>query len=632
MDKETPSTNLNKINENDNPIDHGKMEEIEKSTIKENTTPIKGERIYLKEREGNVFFKEAKDEANSFYVLFNFNGNRAYYRFSGNKNRAIENYDAVLKDMFDDLKTYSEKATNIVNIGDGVVERGVDGRWKIITPAKIAYVIGDTISGIEALNDEIAERVNKKYMNKKEVIKNEKHAENKEEPKAIDVPNNAIFFGGKTNKELKEQTTNKDDAKFAIFNINGNNAEYVYIGKAINENWFEGVAEITNSVNDNLNNLKYIKTIEVGNVKKENEEWVITKSAKILFSNTETKKDTLQEYKKVEEKNEDRIEFDEKKIEDIEIERQEEIKRFKTQAGFQLDELNDYKISEFNGKEDLLIGKKLSETSSSYQGTSLLINNRISVSKIREMEKTLSKEEITKLLISKLKEFNEEMISHYNSIYDKKLAELKNKSQTNKSENEKTREGTMKITENNNVEKTEEKEIDTSWTEEDEKTLNNLLDLIESTKKIMEDATNQLKELKEQDMIKSENKKEEKTYSVDFIKEKMRELLSKIDSIKEIKQLEIKGINDTIEIKSEIRAKKGFMGVTVKLEAVLQNTKDSIDIKNYKIDAGMLTSFVESLVSPQLNKIKDLIKEYIEKEEGKKVEKIWIEEGELKVL
>jgi len=139
-----------------------KRAEIEKSIYRENTTPIVGDKIYLKEREGNTFFKEAKNEENGFYVLFNFNGNRASYRFSGNVDRAISNYDAVLKDVFDD-STYTLKATNVINIKDGLVEKDIDGRWKIITPAEIAFVIGDKISGLKKLNNEIIEHINNKY-------------------------------------------------------------------------------------------------------------------------------------------------------------------------------------------------------------------------------------------------------------------------------------------------------------------------------------------------------------------------------------------------------------------------------------------------------------------------------------
>lgn len=107
----------------------------------------------------------------------------------------------------------------------------------------------------------------------------------------IIIPSNAIYFSGKNNKDIENPSPKLEGADFAIFNINGDEAEYAYVGQAKNENWFEQVATIGNPIDENLNNFKYIKTIAKGRVKKENGKWIVVKPAKILFSNTDSKMD-----------------------------------------------------------------------------------------------------------------------------------------------------------------------------------------------------------------------------------------------------------------------------------------------------------------------------------------------------
>lgn len=101
--------------------------------------PLDSDRIFLKEREGMILFKESIKE-NAYYELFNLNGTKANYRFCGDIGRAMANFDAVLKDVFDDEKTYSSKAKQITNTKDGIVEQRPDGKWEIKTQAKIKFV------------------------------------------------------------------------------------------------------------------------------------------------------------------------------------------------------------------------------------------------------------------------------------------------------------------------------------------------------------------------------------------------------------------------------------------------------------------------------------------------------------
>jgi len=98
--------------------------------------------LYLKDRQGMMLFKEVTKENAHYELDINGNervGDKVPYRFCGIAKRAIAYYNGVLEDVFDDEKSYFLKATRIENIEDGVVEFQTDGKWKVITPAKIEF-------------------------------------------------------------------------------------------------------------------------------------------------------------------------------------------------------------------------------------------------------------------------------------------------------------------------------------------------------------------------------------------------------------------------------------------------------------------------------------------------------------
>jgi hypothetical protein len=113
-------------------------ESEKKFSTKEPDTSIQN-RIYLKEREGLILFKEAAKE-NAYYEIFNIQDNKALYRFCGDSERAKFNYDAILKDVFDDDKSFSINSNKIINTKEGIVELQADGKWEIKTVAKIKFV------------------------------------------------------------------------------------------------------------------------------------------------------------------------------------------------------------------------------------------------------------------------------------------------------------------------------------------------------------------------------------------------------------------------------------------------------------------------------------------------------------
>lgn len=188
-------------------------------------------------------------------------------------------------------------------------------------------------------------------------------------------------------------------------------------------------------------------------------------------------------------------------------------------------------------------------------------------------------------------------------------------------------------------------------TDEDKKTKTlaelkrTLRETIENAKKELAEIQKELKEIDARELARKTTKELEKkqkateelamrteTFSTDFIEEKIKLLLSTNKSIKEIKNVEVKGNGSEIQINLEITGKKGFISVNIDANMILKNEGTAIGIKNHQINASNFQSMIEGAISPELGKVPALVKSYIEKESGKKVEKIWIEGGELKVV
>ena len=118
-----------------------------------------------------------------------------------------------------------------------------------------------------------------------------------------------------------------------------------------------------------------------------------------------------------------------------------------------------------------------------------------------------------------------------------------------------------------------------------------------------------------------------KSYSVEFIKAKILPLLKNIKQIDEVKNLDIKGSGKEITLNTMIKS----LGFNITVQATLENKGEGIAVKNYKVDAMWpARGQAKKALEPHLNKIPELLKSYIEKEEGRKIDKIWIESGQLK--
>lgn len=163
-------------------------------------------------------------------------------------------------------------------------------------------------------------------------------------------------------------------------------------------------------------------------------------------------------------------------------------------------------------------------------------------------------------------------------------------------------------------------------------------------KKTIEDTRLELEEIEEELAMIRTNKKrqresiatapEAKTFSVDFIEKRVRELLKSEGAVKNINSLEIVGRGDTIKIDASITAKKFMISATVNLkDAFLINKGDTIGLKKgYSLSATKLEDKIKSFFSEHIDSIGEKLKEFIESENGKKVKKLWIEDGSLKVI
>lgn len=92
------------------------------------------------------------------------------------------------------------------------------------------------------------------------------------------------FFGGKYNKTLDGELPSSSGARFKVFNIKGDQAEFEYCGESTNENYFEEVASIQNDASENISARKEIITVKPGIVMKNSEgKWEVKTPAQIMF-------------------------------------------------------------------------------------------------------------------------------------------------------------------------------------------------------------------------------------------------------------------------------------------------------------------------------------------------------------
>src|SRR3989344_3065164 len=139
---------------------------------------------------------------------------------------------------------------------------------------------------------------------------------------------------------------------------------------------------------------------------------------------------------------------------------------------------------------------------------------------------------------------------------------------------------------------------------------------------------------KELAATREQRTRETGTFTTDIIKESIENLLGSNSTIKEITNLEVEGNGNEINLSTTIRAEKGVSAtVTIDLSLGTMNNGLGILRQNLNIEANSLVKGrVRSLIEGELGKINERIKSYIEEQTNRNVEKMWIEDGQLKVL
>jgi hypothetical protein len=134
------------------------------------------------------------------------------------------------------------------------------------------------------------------------------------------------------------------------------------------------------------------------------------------------------------------------------------------------------------------------------------------------------------------------------------------------------------------------------------------------------------KDMVDVEALEAAERLEIKTFSVKFLKERILPLLHK--QVSEVKSLQIIGNGNEIILHTAFKA----LGGNIQVKAVLENNNGSIVVKNHEVDAiWPYKGQTEKKIVPHLNEVSDMLKTYIEKEVGKVVKKIEIENGQLKV-
>lgn len=171
-------------------------------------------------------------------------------------------------------------------------------------------------------------------------------------------------------------------------------------------------------------------------------------------------------------------------------------------------------------------------------------------------------------------------------------------------------------------------------------------------KAIIENAEKELKEIqKELETIKAKDSAEKaftekapetetiqgpetKIFSPEFIREKIVEILKDIDAVKNIKEVRLLTANgvDKISLVIELTAKKRMVTTDIALSGRLINKENSIILEDgYILTSTKAEKKLKGLFAEHVNSIGEKVKEYIENETNKKVAKMEIVNGELKV-
>jgi hypothetical protein len=123
----------------------------------------------------------------------------------------------------------------------------------------------------------------------------------------------------------------------------------------------------------------------------------------------------------------------------------------------------------------------------------------------------------------------------------------------------------------------------------------------------------------------------EEIFSTDLIKEQIISLLSASERIKKVKVVRVEGRKNEVGLHAEI-IESSKLGFQINIDAVLRNIVNGVGVKSYAVDANIfIRGDVDSLIRDKLKEVSNLLRDHIEKQKNRKVEKMEIVNGELKV-
>ncbi|MEK7088743.1 MAG: hypothetical protein AAB913_01275 [Patescibacteria group bacterium] len=132
------------------------------------------------------------------------------------------------------------------------------------------------------------------------------------------------------------------------------------------------------------------------------------------------------------------------------------------------------------------------------------------------------------------------------------------------------------------------------------------------------------------------NKEEIESFDTKFIEDTISKLLNQVKEIKNIKVIKISGHGDELVLYANVTAGKFLIPVDIDVNGIsIVNNGNSIEPeKNYlsKISATRGENMVKDVIAENMSSLETRIIEFISKDKNKSVEKIWIEDGQLKVL
>lgn len=131
-----------------------------------------------------------------------------------------------------------------------------------------------------------------------------------------------------------------------------------------------------------------------------------------------------------------------------------------------------------------------------------------------------------------------------------------------------------------------------------------------------------------------------KKYSAEELKKEIEINLSKLlggneggeSKIKNVNKFDVKQNGNSLILATNVTAKTGNVlkpTVTFDMELPLESKDGTLAIGNYIIDAGILTKKVKAEIEPKLKELIPGIKKYFESKEGKQIDSINIENGNL---